>query len=139
MLPIITTIISSSISLSYAIHIKSCNNNSCFKKDVNEHNIKYISKLIRHVILEQLKNHTYADKLMELMQSAYRCNLHTDAIIVQKLCLLRVQNDIFRSMDNQRVTMILLLDLSAAFDTVSHSILNRRLKDRIGVSISLYE
>ena len=65
---------------------------------------------------------------MEPMQSAYRYNHSTET------ALLRVQNDILRSMDNQKVTMLLLLDLSAAFDTVSHSILNRRLKDRIGVS-----
>ena len=61
------------------------------------------------------------------MQSAYRCNHSTET------ALLRVQNDILTSMDNQRVTMLLLLDLSAALDTVSHSILIRRLKDRIGV------
>ena len=47
-----------------------------------------------------------------------RCNLHTDAIIVQKLRYYRVQNDMLTSMDNQRVTMLLLLDLSAALDTV---------------------
>ena len=69
-----------------------------------------------------------ANNLMESMQSAYRCNHSTET------ALLRVQNDILRSMDNQKVTMLLLLDLSAAFDTVSHSILIRRLKDRIGVS-----
>ena len=63
------------------------------------------------------------------MQSAYRCNHSSET------ALLRVQNDILRSMDNQTVTMLLLLlDLSAAFDTVSHSILIRRLKDRICVS-----
>ena len=69
-----------------------------------------------------------ANNLMEPMQSAYRCNHSTET------ALLRVQNDILRSMDNQKVTMLLLLDLSAAFDTVSHSILIRRFKDRIGVS-----
>ena len=68
-----------------------------------------------------------ANNLMEPMQSAYRCNHSPET------ALLRVQNDILRSMDNQKVTMLLLLDLSAAFDTVSHSILIRRLKDRIGV------
>ena len=91
-------------------------------------NLKYISKLIERVILEQLKNHMSANNLMETMQSAYRCNHSTETALV------RVQNDILTSMDNQRVAMLLLLDLSAAFDTVSHSILIRKLKDRIGVS-----
>ena len=68
------------------------------------------------------------NNLMETMQSAYRSNHSTET------ALLRVQNDMLRSMDIQRVAILLLLDLSAAFDTVSHSILIRRLKDRIIVS-----
>ena len=41
-------------------------------------NLKYISKLIERVILEQLKNHMSANNLMETMQSAYRCNHSTE-------------------------------------------------------------
>ena len=52
------------------------------KKAVDEHNflnnfrpisnLKYISKLIERVILEQFENHMSGNKLMETMQSAYR-------------------------------------------------------------------
>ena len=34
---------------------------------------------------------------------------------------MKVQNDILNAIDNQHVTIMLLLDLSAAFDTVNHS------------------
>ena len=33
--------------------------------------------------------------------------------------LLKVQNDILMSMDNKEVTLLVLLDLSAAFDTLN--------------------
>ena len=48
--------------------------------------------------------------------------------------LLRVFNDILRSMDQQKVTILVLLDLSAAFDTVDHNILLHRLHNRFGIS-----
>ena len=48
--------------------------------------------------------------------------------------LLHVQNDIFVSLDAGRSTALLLLDLSAAFDTTDHSILINRLKNCLGVS-----
>ena len=46
---------------------------------------------------------------------------------------LRVQNDILCAIDNNESVILLLLDLSAAFDTVDHSILLSRLHDRFGV------
>ena len=41
--------------------------------------------------------------------------------------LLKVHNDILLNMDRQRTTLFVLLDLSAAFDTLNHEILLRRL------------
>ena len=45
-----------------------------------------------------------------------------------------VKSDILKAMDNQQVTCLMLLDLSTAFDTVSHCMLLNRLKYMIGVT-----
>merc|ERR1711929_30711 len=47
--------------------------------------------------------------------------------------LLRVENEILVAMDEGNVTALILLDLSAAFDTVDHNILLSRLRDFIGL------
>ena len=47
--------------------------------------------------------------------------------------VIRVQNDILCAIDNNESVIFLFLDLSAAFDTVDHSILLSRLRDRFGV------
>ena len=49
------------------------------------------------------------------------------------LALLRVQNDILKSIDDKQCVVLLLLDLSAAFDTVDHKILLHRLRSRFGM------
>ena len=49
---------------------------------------------------------------------------------------LRVQNDIFVSLDAGRSTALLPLDLSTAFDTIDHSILINRLKNWFVVSFT---
>ena len=61
------------------------------------------------------------------MQSAYRKAHSTETALV------RIQNDILRATDNQEVTILLLLDLSAAFDTVNHAILINRLEKSVGI------
>lgn len=47
--------------------------------------------------------------------------------------LLRVSNDILKAVDDNSTVLLLLLDVSAAFDTVDHVILVRRLRDRFGI------
>ena len=45
-----------------------------------------------------------------------------------------MHNDILLSMDKQRVTLLVLSDLSSAFDTVNHQMLLKRLKSSFGIS-----
>ena len=60
------------------------------------------------------------------LQSAYKKHHSTES------ALLKVKNHILLNMDAQRVTLLVLLDLRAAFDTVRHDILLDRLRSRLG-------
>ena len=60
----------------------------------------------------------------EPLQSAYKRNHSTET------ALLKVKADILQATDNQRVVCLVLLDLSAVFDTVNHQLLLNRLKYR---------
>ena len=56
------------------------------------------------------------------LQLAYKKHHSTES------ALLKVKNDILLNMDAQKVTSLVLSDLSAAFDTVRHDILLDRLR-----------
>ena len=64
--------------------------------------------------------------LNESLQTAYKKHHSCET------ALLRVQNDILKSIDNKQCVVLLLLDLSAVFDTVDHKILLQRLRSRLG-------
>ena len=60
--------------------------------------------------------------LIESRQSAYRTGQSTET------ALIRVNNDIMMSIDKSKPVVLVLLDLSAAFDTVDHCVLFCRLE-----------
>jgi hypothetical protein len=62
------------------------------------------------------------------MQSAYR-KYHSTETALQA-----VLNDIYRNIDCGKLTLLVSLDISAAFDTIEHSILLRRLQNTFGIS-----
>jgi hypothetical protein len=84
----------------------------------------YISKLIEKVVTTQITNHVTSYALGEMYQSAYKANTSTET------ALLKVKSDILNAVDRQEVVLFVLLDLSAAFDTVDHKILLNRLHIR---------
>ena len=62
------------------------------------------------------------------MQSAFRKHHSTETT------LLRVTNDILRTIDRRQDVVLVLLDLSVAFDTIDHTILVERLESYFGLS-----
>ena len=66
--------------------------------------------------------------LGEPLQSAYRMAHSTET------ALLKVKNDIMTAIANRKGVFLVLLDLSAAFDTVDHNILLDRMEREIGIT-----
>ena len=90
-------------------------------------NLPLISKLIEKSVAAQLVQYIDDNNLDEKLQSAYK-KLHST-----ETALLRVHDDILRAVDHSCSVVLLLLDLSAAFDTVDHGLLLQRLNTRFGI------
>ena len=91
-------------------------------------NLPFASKLLEKVIAARLAEHLTMYDLEEPFQSAYRPHHSMESAII------RVQSDILQAMDCQRVVVLVMLDLSAAFDTIDHQVLLQRLSGDAGVS-----
>ena len=90
-------------------------------------NLSFLSKVIEKVVAARLLEHMSENNLLDPMQSAYRKGHSTET------ALLRVHNDILSAVDKGNGVGLILLDLSAAFDTVDHTIFLTFLEDCIGL------
>jgi len=90
-------------------------------------NLNTISKIIERLVLARIRGHITGSQSFNISQSAYRRHHSTETTL---LCIL---NDINGKIDQDQSTLLVALDLSAAFDTVEHSVLLTRLERSFGV------
>ena len=90
-------------------------------------NIPYISKLIEKIVVKRISSYMDSNGLNEKYQSAYRKNHGTET------ALIKIHDDILRALDTRHGVILVMLDLSAAFDTIDHDVLLDRFRRRLGV------
>lgn len=138
LLPIITAIINQSLLKSIVpayfnrANVKPLIKKAGLDKEVLKNyrpvsNLPFISKLVEKVVSVRLQRHLKDNTLYDFFQSAYRQHHSTES------ALLKVHNDIFKSLDQKLCTAMIMLDLSAAFDLINHDILFHRLEFTFGI------
>jgi hypothetical protein len=93
-------------------------------------NLSVISKTIERLVNNRLSFHMDSNNLLPSTQSGYRQHHSTETSLV------RIHNDIISAIDHGQVAALVLLDLSAAFDTVDHAVLLNVLQQRFGITAS---
>ena len=91
-------------------------------------NLLFLSKIVEKAILKQLQSHIDEHQLLTSRLCGYRPGYSTESVI------LKITNDALHSMDLQCVTPLVAINLSAAFDTVNHSIMLLVLEHRFGIT-----
>ena len=89
-------------------------------------NLAFVSKIAEKAVISQLVNHCNEHAPLPTNQSSY-CQFHST-----ETALIKVHSDILSSIDRQEVTLLVLLDLIAAFDTVDHETTAALLESEFG-------
>jgi len=84
-------------------------------------------RVLEKTVAAQLQDHLKYNNLSEKFQSGFRPGHSTETALV------RVTNDLLMAADTGSPSLVILLDLTAAFDTVHYNILLHRLKYIIGL------
>ena len=138
-LPVITAMVNKSLNeMSVPISFKQAIVRPLLKKlglDMNNlknyrpvSNLPFVSKIIEKVVALRIEDHLDKHKLHDNRQSVYRPVHSTET------ALLRVHHDIATALDNNSCSILVMLDLSAAFDVIDHGILYQRLEYTFGIS-----
>ena len=90
--------------------------------------LSFMSKIAEKFVLQQLLAYLTEHNLICPSRSAHRFHHSIETAV------LTVTNDVLRALDSSNVSLLTLLDLSAAFDTIGHCMLLSRLQHMYGIS-----
>ncbi len=91
-------------------------------------NPPFLSKIIEKAVFHQLNDILRQSNFYDVFQSGFRQHHSTET------SLTKVINDICLNTDSGKMSVLVLLDLSAAFDTVDHIISLKQLENWVGLS-----
>ena len=87
-------------------------------------NLSFLSKIIERAVVSQSRKYLLVNSLNETQQSTFKCDDSTET------ALLRVKNDIMMSINQSTAVVLVLLYMSAAFDTIYHHIRFSQLENK---------
>ena len=88
--------------------------------------VSFMSKAVERVVADQLQAHLDETDALDPFQSGFRPRHGTE------MALVTLYNDLLREADRGKISLLVLLDISAAFDTIDHGILLGRLS-KLGI------
>lgn len=90
-------------------------------------NIPFLSKVMEKIVDEQITRHLTENNFDEIFQSGFK-KAHSC-----ETALLKILNDVYLAKERKKFTVLILIDLSAAFDTIDHSILFNLLENKLKI------
>ena len=90
-------------------------------------NLPVVSKLLERIVHQRMLDFLQLHDLLLRLQSAYSCHHSMETAV------LKVLSNILYAINTGDLSVLALLDLSAAFDTVDHGILLQSLETSVGV------
>jgi len=89
--------------------------------------LSIVSKLLERIVVRQLVAYLSTANLLPTLQSGFCPGHSTETTVLQ------VMSELLQSVDRGEVGALILLDLTAAFDTVDHDIVLQRLQQTFGI------
>ena len=91
-------------------------------------NLNLVGQLLEKVVAVRLKDHLTKNGLLEPLQSAY-CQFHST-----ETALVKAHSDLDVALDKNKICLLILLDMSASFDTIDRRILLKCYETYFGIS-----